>query len=204
MTRDELRRFYEGIYLAAFGAQREPLETWEWALWSGEAPYELVVKLVDERAGIVWEYYPTSRCGLATYLVVAPGERQQGLGRDLMRAAIAELQARGALAVFGEVNDPATTTLESPAAAQARLARFGRWGARLVDVRYVQPALGAGLARDRGLRLIAFHGEDPLPGKVVRAFIEELYAATEGGPPDPSIDIGPTVALILAQPPLPG
>ena len=29
MTPAELRRFYDGIYLAAFGAQREPLETWE-------------------------------------------------------------------------------------------------------------------------------------------------------------------------------
>ena len=56
----------------------------------------------------------------------------------------------------------------------------------------------------QALRLIAFHGDHPLPGAVLRSFVTELYAATEGGPPDPEIHIGPTVALILAQPTAPG
>ena len=69
-----------------------------------------------------------------------------------------------------------------------RLDRNQAWGARVVDVRYVQPALAPGLARDRGLCLIALAGTTPLPptmaGGIVRDFIDELYAITEGAAPD--------------------
>jgi hypothetical protein len=69
-----------------------------------------------------------------------------------------------------------------------RLERNQAWGARVVDARYVQPALAPGLARDHGLCLIALAGEQALPpameGRIVRDFIEELYVTTEGGPPD--------------------
>jgi hypothetical protein len=61
----------------------------------------------------------------------------------------------------------------------------------VVDTRYVQPALAPGLARDHGLCLIALSREQPLPGtmpgRVVREFVEELYAATEGSTPDPDL-----------------
>jgi len=83
-----------------------------------------------------------------------------------------------------------------------RLERFQRWGARVLEARYVQPALGPGLARDRGLLLIAFA---PLPadvdGAVVRTFVEELYAATEGGAPDPEVAIPDRVMLVEISPP---
>ena len=135
-------------------------------------------------AGICFERYPRSGCGLITYLVVAPSHRRHGLGRRLQHEAV---EALGGV-VFGEVTP-------------ALVARNVRWGARIVDVPYVQPALGPGLERDRGLTLIALEPKTAtLPGAVVQAFVEELYAATEGGPPDPAIRIGPTVALILAQP----
>jgi hypothetical protein len=55
-------------------------------------------------------------------------------------------------------------------------------------VRYVQPALAPGLARDHGLCLIALAGEQPLPmtmaGAVVRDFVHELYTVTEGAAPE--------------------
>lgn len=143
-------------------------------------------------AGIAFERYPRSDCGLVTYMVVAPSHRQRGLGLELQRAAVRELSAR---VVFGEV-------------LPAKLERNLRWGARIVDLQYIQPALGPGLVRDRGLILLALGGGEPLPdalpGDVVRAFLEELYAATEGGPLDPAIHIGPTVGLILAHPTAPG
>jgi N-acetylglutamate synthase-like GNAT family acetyltransferase len=87
-------------------------------------------------AGITYEAYPKSRCGLVTYLVVAPHARERGLGRQLLTYAANDLYARGARAVFGEVNRDAPD----------RIARFVRWGARVLDYAYVQPALGPGLA----------------------------------------------------------
>ena len=124
-------------------------------------------------------------------MVVAPAARGQGLGERLLREAAQELYDGGAPAVFGEVVE----------AAQDRLQRFKRWGARVAQVRYVQPALGPGLLRDDSLLLIVVAGATPvpadLPGSVVCTFIEELYAVTEGGLPDDRIVI-PEVVRILA------
>ncbi len=52
----------------------------------------------------------------------------------------------------------------------------------MLEVDYVQPALGDGLARDRGLCLIALPPVPALTGGLVRDFLRELYAATEGTP----------------------
>jgi GNAT superfamily N-acetyltransferase len=183
-----LARFYDELYLPAFAHQREPLEVWRRQLWGEAWPYELSIVIAGESlddaaaarldGGIVSELYPASACGFLTYLVVAPAAREAGLGRSLLdgarRALAARAQARGLTlrAVFGEVADA------------ARLARFERWGARAVEIDYVQPSLGPGLARDPDLRLIAFFdGEPPatLPGAVVADFVRELYAMTEGG-----------------------
>jgi len=171
-----LAAFHGGIYWQAFAAQHEPLEVWQAAL-RGEHPYRLVVRLALAgdgaiAGGICYECYPRSGCGLLTYMVVAPGHRRSGLGEQLLRAALVELA--GAPAVFGEIADDGE-----------RLARFLRWGARVVPGRYIQPALAPGLARDRTLVLVAWAALPQLPGVVVRRFVEELYAVTEGGPPDP-------------------
>ena len=143
--------------------------------------------------GIAYELYPASRTGLVTYMVVAPPFRRAGVGKRMQSDAVAELSARGARAVFGEIDDPRTRG-ES---ARLRLARNQRWGARVVDTRYVQPALGPGLERDRDLILIALSPRgDTLPGEVVDGFIRELYLATEGGPPDPEIAVPQVVRLV--------
>ena len=137
-------------------------------------------------AGICFERYRAA--GLVTYMLVAPSHRRQGIGQALQRAAVAELGGT----VFGEV-------------VPSKLSRNLAWGAKIVDIRYVQPSLGPGLARDRGLHLLALEARgDSLPGELVRGFIEELYLATEGGPPDNEIRIGVRVPLILAPPSLPG
>ena len=129
--------------------------------------------------GITYELYPHSRCGLVTYMVVAPDARARGLGRQLFEAAAAALYDAGARAVFGEVNDPGV----HGDAARARLDRFVRWGAQVLDVRYVQPSLGEGLARDEGLCLIVLPPVPGLTDEVVHDFVAELYLATEGGKP---------------------
>ena len=192
-TDEELLAFHRGIYQDAFAAQHEPVDIWQRAR-RDELGYELRVRIaVEDRTivgGIAVERYPRSNCGLLTYVVVAPHARGKGLGRALIDDARALFDVA---AVFGEVNDPRTQTREPREVAEARLARFVRWGARVVDVRYVQPSLGPGLPRDETLLLIAFDDRDGLDGAIVRAFVEELYAVTEGT--SPVFDIPPIVPL---------
>jgi GNAT superfamily N-acetyltransferase len=201
-----LDEFYRGLYWDAFEAQPEPLEVWKRAL-RGELPYRQTIQLVldGERivAGIAYELYPRSSCGITTYGVVAPDARRRGLGARLLAGAVAALYAAGARMVFGEVNDPRLPRAHDPdaAVAWARLERYQRWGWRVLAARYVQPALGPGLARDRGLLLLARPDAAAPPlaeldGAIPRAFVEELYAVTEGGPPDDEIAFQGRVPLV--------
>lgn len=188
-----LERFHGGLYLGAFAAQAEPLEVWKWALWSDEAPYRMTVQLaVDEGGGILggiaFELYRKSGCGLVTYVVVAPEARRGGLGKTLRSGAARTLYRGGAHAVFGEVNDPrAPHSYETAEESWRRLERYQRWGSRVLDIRYIQPSLGAGLERDRGLVLVRHAGDAPpleqMPGAIVRDFIGEFFAITEDGRP---------------------
>ncbi|HUQ05617.1 MAG TPA: GNAT family N-acetyltransferase [Kofleriaceae bacterium] len=219
-----LARFYDELYLPAFAHQREPLDAWREQLWGASpAPYDLAITLAldatpaagdlaDTRipcridGGIVGELYPASRCAILTYMVVAPHARGAGLGRALLDDARRELVARGARAVFAEVSDPAQTPPAHATEAHERLARFQRWGARVVDHPYVQPDLGYG--RDRALRLIAFEpaGAVSLDGDALRAFLHEFYAVTERLDPTsgPARDheLAPLLAAIPDQVPL--
>jgi GNAT superfamily N-acetyltransferase len=210
-----LDEFHTGIYWEAFAEQQEPVAVWKRALWGGASPYELTIRIAGRAlrdrprrellGGIAFERYPRSGCGLITYMVIAPAARRQGLGKRLQRDAAATLFAAGAPAVFGEVNDPrrAGDGVDEPLDDMwRRLERNQAWGARVVDVRYVQPALAGGLERDHGLCLIALAGGQPLPpmmpGEIVRDFVDELYAITEGRAPDRGLlaDIPDRVALV--------
>jgi len=211
-----LARYYRGIYWDDFAAQHEPLEAWQDAL-AGRTNYALTIRLAveDEEilGGISFERYPISGCGLITYMVVAEAARRRGIGKRLQADAIATMFAAGAPAVFGEVNDPRLAgggLLDEPIEETwQRLVRNENWGARVVDCRYIQPALGLGLERDRGLCLIAHAGYEPLPdvmpGNIVRAFVRELYANTEGDEPDAELcallaEIPETVRLVDLRP----
>jgi GNAT superfamily N-acetyltransferase len=200
-----LDAFYRGIYRDAFERQREPLEVWRRAL-RGELPYHQTIRLALDgdriAAGISYERYPRSGCGFVTYMVVAPEARRAGLGKRLQSEAAAELYAAGAPAVFGEIDDPRPLRGEPAEVAWTRLERNQRWRARVLGppARYVQPSLGPGLPRDRGLVLILLAGAAPLPpelaGAIPRGFVEELYAAAEGGPPDAEVAFPDRVPLI--------
>jgi GNAT superfamily N-acetyltransferase len=174
--------FYDGLYLAAFVHQREPLDAWRRALAGGE-PYAWSVVVAGDAlrdparrridGGIVFERYPRSGCGLITYLVVAPHARRTGLGERLLARARASLA--GAPLVVGEVHVPDSDE------ARARIAWFAKRNARVLDVRYVQPDLGFG--RDRALHMIAFFDAAPpadVDGAALRAFLREFYETVEG------------------------
>jgi GNAT superfamily N-acetyltransferase len=209
-----LDEFHSGVYWDAFAEQQEPVAVWKRALWGGASPYELTIRIAGralrDRArreifgGITFERYPRSGCGLITYMVIAPAARRHGLGRRLQREAADALFAAGAPAVFGEVNDPRRIgegVHEPLDAMWRRLERNQAWGARVVEVRYVQPALAPGLERDHGLCLIALSDREPLPptmpGRLVCDFVDELYTLTEGAAPDPEL-----LAAIPEQVPL--
>lgn len=196
-----LDEFHSGVYWDEFAEQQEPVEIWKRALWGGAAPYELTIRIAGRQlrdrarreilGGIVYERYPQSGCGLVTYMVIAPAARRQGLGRRLQRDAAVTMYRAGSPAVFGEINDPRLAgrgVAEPLDAMWRRLQRNQAWGARIAELRYVQPALAPGLARDHGLCLIVLAGEQPLPaalsGQIIRDFVDELYAATEGKEPD--------------------
>jgi GNAT superfamily N-acetyltransferase len=153
----------------AFAAHREPFESW---LAPRGYTFHARVALDGQEiaGGITYEHYPESNCGLVTYMVVAPGARERGLGRTLLTTAAQELYSAGTALVFGEVHRDAPE----------RLARFIRWGARVIDIPYVQPSLGPGLARDPGLCLIVLPPVPTVDARVVNAFIAELYEVTEG------------------------
>lgn len=172
-----LDAFYRDVYLPAFAHQREPIEAWR-AAFAGDAyAFRIVVSGDGDRldGGVVFERYARSDVALITYLVVAPRARRTGLGDRLLARARAELA--GAALVLGEVHDPAHAG--DPAAAQARIAWFARRGARVLDVRYVQPDLGFG--RDPHLRLIAFTDDVDVDGATLRGFVREFYEVVEGG-----------------------
>ncbi len=213
ITRDDaalLEQFHREVYLDAFASQHEPLDVWTWALWSGEAPYTLTVRVAldDETilGGIAYEFYPRSACGLVTYIVVSAQARRAGLGKRMLAEATQALRGRGARAVFGEVNDPRIARADEPTEqAWRRLERNQRWGAHVVETRYVQPSLAPGLARDRGLLLICLDrldgSGDTLAGTIVRAFLAEFYEVTERRAPDVELhaildEIPDTVPLV--------
>jgi GNAT superfamily N-acetyltransferase len=174
-----LAEFHGGIYMEAFADKLEPLAVWQKAL-RGELPYAMTVRLaIDNGAiagGICYELYPTSGCGLLTYMVVAPAARRCGLGERLFREAAGELRAQGAKAVLGEVEG------------EERIARFRAWGARVLDIAYVQPSLAPGLPRDATLRLIAVGAAER---RDVEAFIDELYTVCEGHTREAAFTAGP-------------
>lgn len=170
-TDAQLVAFHRGIYLDAFRAQQEPLDVWQRAR-RGELPYRLWVRLAGDDGGIAFERYPQTGCGLLTYLVVAPHARGCGIGRRLVEDALATLA--DAPAVYGEVNDPATQQREPHDVAARRLAMFERWGARPVEMPYVQPALAPGLVPDTTLRLIAWRDRSPA---LAARFVDELERA---------------------------
>lgn len=198
--RELLARFYDDVYLPAFAAQREPLEAWL-AHLDGPQPYRQHIVVAGDGGrdgGVVFERYPGSGVGLVTYLVVAPHARRAGLGRRLFEYARAALAVDCAL-VLAEVVDPARRA--DPDGARRR-ARFERWGGRRLVHPYVQPALGAGLDRDRTLDLFAFFdGAAPpsVPGAPLAAFLREFFAVVEGVDVDADRELAPIVGAIGDQ-----
>jgi GNAT superfamily N-acetyltransferase len=141
--------------------------------------------------GIAAEYYRSAECALLTYLFVRESERRHGHARKLIEKASEAFAALGNVrAVLAEAEWPdllpaAGFDQSEIAEARQRLYFFSEIGARLVDIDYVQPALGKEMNPVVYLRLLLlpFHspgGHIPRPGElplVICSFLGEFYEA---------------------------
>lgn len=220
----ELLAAFVDLYRRTFTdpSEREDPAEWPPRLYDELPPPQprmhILIALADGAAaeplaGVAFEYYRDSRCGLLTYLVTAPAQRRRGLAHRLVLRAIellhADAREQGAelRAVFAETEDPQRV----PAAADAmspheRLRALGRLGARRLDLPYVQPRLAGANAPCRHLLLLAFYPgaarTATIDGAVMRAFLSEFYRALGVTQPDTDADFRHMVANLADAVPL--
>ncbi|WP_258725610.1 GNAT family N-acetyltransferase [Cellulomonas sp. NS3] len=152
--------------------------------YRGEAPHPSVVVLAGGApvAVMLAEWHVDHQVLLLAYLAVAPSMRGRGLGAHLVGDVLARWAAErdGAL-VLAEVDDPARWPGDAGHGDPvARLRFYGRLGARLVPLRYVQPALRASSGRVDGMLLLRLDRGTDAPGDRIAAFLEENVVACEG------------------------
>jgi len=132
--------------------------------------------------GATIEYYRTARCGLLTYLTVAPQQRGRGLGRKLVGLAceILDRLAGGDVPMLAETERLEDAADESEAAeTDKRQRRLAALGARWIVFDYVMPALRPDSEPHR-LHLIVFDPAkrlDTISATRVAALIRELADA---------------------------
>lgn len=186
--------------------EREDPAEWDDRLWAKPPPGQPVTHLVvaepapparEVPGGLLFEYYPESRCGLLAYLAVDPRHRRQGLARRLIERAMQILREDagrfgGELRmVFAETEDPTLVGAgRGSMPPRERLKAFSRLGAAWVDVPYVQPQLCGGSDRGRHMMLLAFGPDGIAPriidGSMLREFLDEYYRSL--GVSDPASD----------------
>lgn len=125
--------------------------------------------------------------GLLAYLAVAPAGRGLGVGGRLVAELHALWRAEDQSLVLAEVHDPRGHAESDDEHPEARLRFYGRAGAQLLDVPWVQPGLGGG-ARVPDMLLLAVHRTDPERPDVASAplvaWTREYFTESEGREPD--------------------
>lgn len=154
---DDLAVTYHDLLLPAFIP--EELGSLQ-GLIDGVTHGDAIVTVVRDGAEItgaaVGEWFPTSRVMLLAYLAVAPNARSGGVGSRLLRETLALWEERySPVLVIAEVEHPGFHGSDpgrgDPA---ARLRFYDRFGAKLIDMPYFQPALRPGSKRVTGLLLL--------------------------------------------------
>lgn len=196
-----LEQVYRQLYLSAFttASEQESLEQYAERLFGPPRPPPQPVthfwvtgrhlqnptrRAVDGFA--IVETYRASRCGLLTYIVVAPRARGHGAARFLLNKAREALQRdlnSPLRAIFAEAHSPERIPPnEDVMNPVERLVILRRLGARRVPIHYVQPELCPGGERSRNLLLMSFPitpsaEAEVLSAAVLRDFLEEFYRA---------------------------
>lgn len=212
-----LKRAYDQLYVAAFPFPDEQESYDQYRervlIVRGSAPetHFLIAgsNLEDEQSMeiggfLIVEWYRRSRCGLLTYLAVAPDARQQGLATRLIKQGLDLLIARNEdhrpRAVFAETGNPNSVVRRQAHADTLhpvdRLRTLRQLGAHLVPIKhYVQPKLGIDQQASHDLLLLAFDpsGEKALLGgsetldidvMVCEDFLTEFYESLGATTPD--------------------
>ncbi|KAF0691611.1 Aste57867_17205 [Aphanomyces stellatus] len=203
-----LDRFYNEILFPCFGIipdEIEDLPDLHYQLKHGNSDVSgryllhmlLVVREDDQSilAGVCFEYYPASNCGLITYIATHPSinTRGLGLGRLLAAQAVDRLHTRAAehghkacQGIFFESNtDAVHDDVMVPA---TRRAMLRQWGVCYLDMVYVQPRLADHKAPCRTLCLGVWSnaivttpsGDKAILAAVVLAHLIEFYTVLMG------------------------
>lgn len=139
-------------------------------------------------AGMLTDVYPRSGVLLVGYIAARADHRGHGLGSELIRHCLRRWRTETSSSlILLEIDDPrfheADERYGDPS---ARVRFYDRFGAVVLPLRYVQPALYADSNRVAGMLLIAL--ADPSDGFVdtatVTTFLEEYYTACEGAVAD--------------------
>jgi GNAT superfamily N-acetyltransferase len=189
-----LRKFYAGCLVPAFPAEdeRASLQSIEECLRLkedgkyGANNYHVIVACDDGKpiAGSIFDYLVKPNVGVIEFLVVSPGQRQAGLASRLLRQAEAAIAADAHRAgrevdwVAAELSDPFRVSVaESDFDPFIRASIWHRWGYRMLNFRYIQPALSPEKSPATTLLLAAktLSGEfgESIPTARLLAFLRE-------------------------------
>jgi GNAT superfamily N-acetyltransferase len=155
--------------------------------WYGNNNYHVLLAWLDGRlvGGSILDYLAEPNVGVIEFLLVAPGERKCGIGRQVLARTeqlldedARRLTGRALDGVVAEMNDPlATRNARDNLDPTARALIWDRWGYAGLDFPYVQPALSADTAAVTELILIAKplrpDWSAALPSTTVLRFVHE-------------------------------
>lgn len=154
------------------------------AAYTGEESEPSGVLLRDGKpiAAFLGEWYVDHHVLLLAYLAVDPEARGQGAGSCLIDVVVMQLQSMWPDAmVLGEVDDPRVWPGDALTGdARARLRFYERRAARLLPVRYFQPALREDMNRVHGMFLMRLDQGASAPQGDLRQFLVEYFTTCEG------------------------
>jgi GNAT superfamily N-acetyltransferase len=133
-------------------------------------------------AVMLGEWYADRHVLLVSYLAVASNARGQRIGSYLLKSVLPGWYAGSPeVLVVTEVDDPRSWPLQPDGIdPEARLKFYERHGARLLPMRYFQPALRADSPRVFGMFLLRLDESPTVPAGVLTKFLTEYFTVSEG------------------------
>ena len=214
-----LDRFHRDVLATSFSSDElEDAATLARGLSGDDGPEVLVSVALDKDdavlGGVVGEIYASERVLLLAYLAVRRDLRSTGIGTALMERVAARWYARPVVRLaVAEVHDPRRWPRLAGDDPGRRLRLYGRLGARVLGVPFIQPTVGAGRRRVPGLLLLAFYvdpdletrweGEVAIRSDLVGRFVRRYYELAEGVRTPYDAELARLLARIEEQPIIP-